>query len=75
MMTFIVNGKSHQIPTDVNDAITVIMRENEQLRAERKAWPNLQPVIEWLENGCDPKEAAKELRSYDEAIRTRSDGG
>jgi len=35
MMTFIVNGKSHQIPTDVNDAITVIMRENEQLRAER----------------------------------------
>lgn len=37
----------------------------------REAWPNLQPVIAWLENGCDPKEAAKELRIYDEAIRAR----
>ena len=26
--------------------------------------PNLQPVIDWLDNGCDPKEAAKELRIY-----------
>lgn len=26
--------------------------------------PNLQPVIDWLEKGCDPKEAAKELRIY-----------
>lgn len=25
---------------------------------------NLLPVIQWLENGCDPKEAAKELRIY-----------
>lgn len=25
---------------------------------------NLMPVITWLENGCDPKEAAKELRIY-----------
>ena len=25
---------------------------------------NLQPVIDWLERGCDPKEAAKELRIY-----------
>jgi len=41
------------------------------VRAERDTWPNLQPVIAWLENGCDPKEAAKELRSYDEAIRAR----
>lgn len=42
------------------------------VREEREAWPNLQPVISWLENGCNPKEAAKELRIYDEAIRTRS---
>ena len=39
--------------------------------AERKEWPNLDPVITWLENGCDPKEAAKELRIYAAAIRAR----
>jgi hypothetical protein len=38
---------------------------------EREAFPNLDPVIAWLENGCDPKEAAKELRLYNEAIRAR----
>lgn len=26
--------------------------------------PDLTPFITWLENGCDPKEAAKELRIY-----------
>jgi hypothetical protein len=26
--------------------------------------PNLQPVIDWLMNGCDPKEAVKELMIY-----------
>ena len=26
--------------------------------------PNLQPVIVWLERGCNPAEAAKELRIY-----------
>lgn len=30
--------------------------------------PNLMPVIAWLENGCDPKEAAKELRVYQAQI-------
>ncbi len=40
--------------------------------AERKEWPNLNPVITWLENGCDPKEAAKELRIYAAAIRART---
>ena len=38
---------------------------------EREAFPDLDPVIAWLENGCDPKEAAKELRLYAEAIRAR----
>jgi len=27
---------------------------------------DLMPVIQWLENGCDPKAAAKELRIYQE---------
>lgn len=27
-----------------------------------QSMPNLDPVIFWLENGCDPKEAAKKLR-------------
>ena len=26
--------------------------------------PNLQPVIDWLVNGCDPIKAAEELRIY-----------
>lgn len=30
--------------------------------------PNLWPVILWLEGGCDPKWAAKELRSYAVAL-------
>lgn len=41
----------------------------ESLVAERDALKlNLAPVIQWLENGCDPKEAAKELRIYQDAI-------
>lgn len=32
--------------------------------AERAKFPDLMHVILWLENGCDPKEAAKELRIY-----------
>ena len=39
--------------------------------AEREVFPDLMPVINWLENGCDPKEAAKELRLYAAAIRAR----
>lgn len=37
--------------------------------AERASFPRLLPVIEWLELGCDPMEAAKELRIYDAASR------
>lgn len=43
----------------------------EAVAREREAFPNLSPVIAWLENGCDPKEAAKELRIYMTAIRAR----
>ncbi len=41
------------------------------LAAERQEWPNLDPVITWLEKGCDPKEAAKELRIYAAVIHAR----
>jgi len=41
------------------------------VQAEREAFPDLDPVIAWLENGCDPREAAKELRLYKEAIEAR----
>ena len=37
--------------------------------AERERFPNLMPVIQWLENGCDPQEAAKELRAYQHLMR------
>ena len=44
-------------------------RNNEPVKQEPVACPNLQPVINWLENGCDPKEAAKELRIYQEQMK------
>lgn len=33
--------------------------------------PDLHPVIDWLEAGCDPAEAAEELRVY-QAMRDES---
>lgn len=45
----------------------------EQGRAEeRDAWHDLTCVIQWLEAGCDPKDAAKELSLYQAAISARS---
>ena len=41
----------------------------EPVKQEPVAYLNLQPVINWLENGCDPKEAAKELRIYQEQMK------
>lgn len=35
--------------------------------------PDLRPVIQWLENGCDPKEAAKELQIY-QSLRSNAKG-
>ncbi len=47
----------------------------EQARAEeREAWPDLTCVIQWLEAGCDPKDAAKELRLLQDKIRARGQG-
>ncbi len=34
MTTIFVNDKAHQIPYQVNDAITVFIQENDRLRAE-----------------------------------------
>ena len=34
--------------------------------------PNLEPVIEWLEAGCDPQEAAKELRIYQAVMHPKT---
>ena len=38
------------------------------ISTERKRWPKLHHVINWLENGCDPQEAAKELRLYEKLL-------
>jgi len=55
--------------------VQTLHRDSEKTRAIRKLeakverqriCPDLTPVITWLENGCDPKEAAKELRIYRE---------
>ena len=43
----------------------------ELLRLQREM-PDLSPVIAWLENGCDPKEAAKELRIYQQRMRSNA---
>ncbi len=40
-----------------------------ELQRVRREMPDLAPVIAWLENGCDPKEAAKELRIYQQRMR------
>lgn len=42
-----------------------------------EALPDLSPVISWLENGCDPASAAKELRTYQariDAAKNKAEG-
>ncbi len=41
-----------------------------ELRRLQREMPDLSPVIAWLENDCDPKEAAKELRIYQKRMRS-----
>jgi hypothetical protein len=43
----------------------------EQVRKDGEALPDLSSVIAWLENGCDPKHAATELRIYQRRITAR----
>ena len=45
------------------------LKQAQPVKQEPVACPNLQPVINWLENGCDPKEAAKELRIYQDKMK------
>lgn len=40
-MTLTVNGKSHQLPDDVNDAITAIMQDNQRLKADVQKYKQL----------------------------------
>jgi hypothetical protein len=52
------------------EAFATLVRDDERKQQDHianvgKLMPNLWPVINWLENGCDPKEAAKELRIYE----------
>lgn len=42
---------------------------DEEMMAIAQSVPDLGPVIAWLENGCDPKDAAKELRIYQQRIK------
>ena len=54
----------YQGGTPINDIRAAIraadlMAEQFGAIAERDAMPNLEPVILWLENGCDPKEAVR----------------
>lgn len=51
-------GRTHDDATVAHEAADEI----ERLRAD--LMPDLSAVISWLENGCDPKEAVKELRLY-----------
>lgn len=36
MIPFFLNGKSYQIPYEVNDAITALLQDNDKLRTELK---------------------------------------
>ena len=44
-----------------------------ELRCLRLGMPDLDPVIAWLENGCSPRDAAKELRIYQQRMRSNHD--
>ena len=73
MKTVIEMAREAGFITAGDDCIDhLLKRFDELVRAdERKQFPDLTAVITWLENGCDPKEAAKELRLYADAIRAR----
>lgn len=64
-------GPSVKVPCAECNQTLVDSQELAELReraAERERFPNLLPVIQWLERGCDPKEAAKELRIYQQML-------
>lgn len=66
-------------PLPINAAATILQELNKAYAQgmangaaqEREAFPDLSAVISWLENGCDPREAAKELRHYAAAIKAK----
>ena len=54
----------------VLDALYRLDDRTERLSTKDRGnrFPSLDPVIAWLENGCDPKEAVKELRILREKL-------
>ena len=50
------------------EAATLIEAQAAEIEGLAGAMPDLFSVIGWLENGCDPKHAATELRIYQERI-------
>lgn len=58
--------------SDHDSALTAAHRRIEELT---RALPDLSAVITWLENGCEPKHAATELRIYQERILASKQGG
>lgn len=47
------------------DALQAVV---DAVAAQHKTFQNLLLVIQWLENGCDPQEAAKDLRVYQQMM-------
>lgn len=74
---WLVIGENIYSPSSVGEDEDLIEEINALVKLaaehERKMFSNLEPVINLLESGCDPKEAAKELRIYAEAIRSRNE--
>lgn len=61
--------RKRMFATDECLALAHMLGKREGRMEERKLRPNLGPVINWLESGCDPKDAAKELRIYQERMK------
>ena len=63
-----LRGKAGELQdlTEARDAVdrAIALQRGRKPVAEAPTLPNLQPTIDWLERGCDPIQAAKELRIY-----------
>lgn len=68
-----LRGKADELQdlTEARDAVdrAVELQQGRKPVAPAATLPDLQPVIDWLEAGCDPKNAAKELRIYQSKMR------
>ena len=64
-------GSEAQDLSEARDAVdrAIELQGKRKPVAKAPVFPDLQPTIDWLERGCDPKEAAKELRFYQERAK------